>query len=80
MNAQCEEGKMKVFKKIMVACDLSTYSFQTIKHAAELAESLKAELVHRQCRQPAGCYGRERGHGQNSGDQRRFLYITGRIR
>lgn len=36
---------MKVFKKIMVACDLSKYSFQAIKHAAELAESLKAELV-----------------------------------
>jgi len=37
--------KMKVYKKIMVACDLSEYSFQAIKHAAELAESLKAELI-----------------------------------
>jgi nucleotide-binding universal stress UspA family protein len=36
---------MKVFKKIMVACDLSKYSFQAVQHAAELAESLKAELV-----------------------------------
>jgi nucleotide-binding universal stress UspA family protein len=36
---------MKVYKKIMVACDLSKYSFQTIKHAAELSESLKAELI-----------------------------------
>jgi nucleotide-binding universal stress UspA family protein len=36
---------MKVFKKIMVACDLSKYSFQAIKYAAELAESLKAELI-----------------------------------
>ena len=36
---------MKVYKKIMVACDLSKYSFQAIKHAAELAESLKAELI-----------------------------------
>jgi nucleotide-binding universal stress UspA family protein len=36
---------MKVFKKIMVACDLSKYSFQAIKHAAELAESLGAELI-----------------------------------
>ena len=29
----------------MVACDLSKYSFQAIRHAAELAESLKAELI-----------------------------------
>ena len=36
---------MKVYKKIMVACDLSKYSFQAIKHAAELAECLKAELI-----------------------------------
>lgn len=36
---------MKAYKKIMVACDLSKYSFQAIKHAAELAESLKAELI-----------------------------------
>jgi nucleotide-binding universal stress UspA family protein len=36
---------MKVFKKIMVACDLSKYSFHAIKYAAELAESLKAELI-----------------------------------
>ncbi len=36
---------MKVFKKIMVACDLSKFSFQAIKHAAELAETLKAELI-----------------------------------
>ena len=36
---------MKVYKKIMVACDLSKHSFQAIKHAAELAESLKAELI-----------------------------------
>ncbi|MBC8433118.1 MAG: universal stress protein [Desulfobacterales bacterium] len=36
---------MKVFRKIMAACDLSQYSFQAIKHAAELAESLKAALI-----------------------------------
>lgn len=36
---------MKVYKKIMVACDLSKHSFQAIKHAAEMAESLKAELI-----------------------------------
>jgi len=36
---------MKVYKKIMVACDLSKHSFQAIKHAAELTESLKAELI-----------------------------------
>jgi len=36
---------MKVYKKIMVACDLSKYSFQAIKHAAELAERLKADLI-----------------------------------
>lgn len=36
---------MKVYKKIMVACDLSKYSFQAIKHAAELAESLQTELI-----------------------------------
>ena len=36
---------MKVYKKIMVACDLSKYSFQAIKDAAELAECLKAELI-----------------------------------
>ena len=29
----------------MVACDLSKFSFQAIKHAAELAENLKAELI-----------------------------------
>ena len=29
----------------MVACDLSKYSFQAIKDAAELAECLKAELI-----------------------------------
>ena len=36
---------MKVYKKIMVACDLSKHSFQAIKHSTELAESLKAELI-----------------------------------
>ena len=36
---------MKVYKKIMVACDLSKHSFQAIRHAAELSESLKAELI-----------------------------------
>ena len=36
---------MKVYKKIMVACDLSIYSFQAVRHAAELAECLKAELI-----------------------------------
>jgi len=36
---------MKVYKKIMVACDLSKHSFQAIKDAAELAECLKAELI-----------------------------------
>ena len=45
LNTECEGGKMKVYKKIMVACDLSKYSFLGIKHAAELAESLKAELI-----------------------------------
>jgi nucleotide-binding universal stress UspA family protein len=38
-------GKMKIFKKIMVACDLSKHSFQAIKLASELAESLKAQLI-----------------------------------
>lgn len=36
---------MKVYKKIMMACDLSKHSFQAIKHGAELAESLGAELI-----------------------------------
>jgi nucleotide-binding universal stress UspA family protein len=45
LNAEFEGGDMKVYKKIMAACDLSKYSFYAIKHAAELAESLKAQLI-----------------------------------
>ena len=36
---------MKAYERIMVACDLSKHSFHAIKHAAELAESLKAKLI-----------------------------------
>ncbi|MBU0986962.1 MAG: universal stress protein [Proteobacteria bacterium] len=36
---------MKKFNKIIVACDLSKHSFQAVRHAAELAENLNAEVV-----------------------------------
>jgi nucleotide-binding universal stress UspA family protein len=36
---------MKTFQKIMVACDLSKYSFQVVKQAGELAEKFKAKLI-----------------------------------
>jgi nucleotide-binding universal stress UspA family protein len=36
---------MKIISKIMVACDFSEYSKQSLKYAAELAEDLKAEII-----------------------------------
>ena len=36
---------MKKVKTILVACDLSHYSIQAVEYAAEMAESLSAELV-----------------------------------
>jgi nucleotide-binding universal stress UspA family protein len=37
--------KMKKISKIMVACDFSEYSKESLKYAAELAEDLKAEII-----------------------------------
>ena len=36
---------MKKVNKILVACDLSNYSIQAVEHAAEMAESVNAELA-----------------------------------
>ena len=36
---------MKIISKIMVACDFSEYSKESLKYAAELAEDLKADIV-----------------------------------
>jgi len=36
---------MKKISKIMVACDFSEYSKESLKYAAELAEDLKAEII-----------------------------------
>ena len=36
---------MKTFKKIMVGCDFSEYSKDTMEYAASLAEKCRAELV-----------------------------------
>jgi len=36
---------MKKVNKILVACDLSNYSIQAVEYAAEMAESVNAELV-----------------------------------
>ena len=36
---------MKIVNKILVACDLSNYSIQAVVYAAEMAESVNAELV-----------------------------------
>ena len=36
---------MRRIKRIMVACDLSEYSLQSLKYAFELAENLNASLV-----------------------------------
>jgi nucleotide-binding universal stress UspA family protein len=36
---------MKKISKIMVACDFSEYSKQSLKYAAELAEDLKAGII-----------------------------------
>ncbi|QTA86256.1 universal stress protein [Desulfonema magnum] len=36
---------MKAITKIMVACDLSKYSKETLEYAAHLAEKLQAELI-----------------------------------
>lgn len=35
---------LKKIKRIMAACDLSKYSLNAVKHAAQLAENLRAEL------------------------------------
>jgi nucleotide-binding universal stress UspA family protein len=37
--------KMKKINKIMVACDFSEYSKESLKYAAELAEGLKADII-----------------------------------
>ena len=39
------EGKMVNINKIMVGCDFSTYSNDTLVYAATLAEKLQAELI-----------------------------------
>ena len=36
---------MKKVNKILVACDLSNYSIQAVEYAADMAESVDAELV-----------------------------------
>jgi nucleotide-binding universal stress UspA family protein len=36
---------MKKIRKIMVACDFSEYSKQALEYAAELAETLRADLI-----------------------------------
>jgi len=36
---------MKKVNKILVACDLSNYSIQAVEYAAEMADSVNAELV-----------------------------------
>ena len=36
---------MKTINKIIVACDLSNYSIQAVEYAAEMAESVNAEMV-----------------------------------
>jgi nucleotide-binding universal stress UspA family protein len=36
---------MKKVNKILVACDLSNYSIQAVEYAAEMAESVNAEMV-----------------------------------
>jgi nucleotide-binding universal stress UspA family protein len=36
---------MKIVNKIIVACDLSHYSIQAVEYAAEMAESVNAEMV-----------------------------------
>jgi len=36
---------MKKVNKILVACDLSAYSIQAVEYAADMAESVDAELV-----------------------------------
>ena len=36
---------MKKVNKILVACDLSNYSIQVVEYAADMAESVNAELV-----------------------------------
>ncbi len=36
---------MKKVNKIIVACDLSAYSIQAVEYAADMAESVEAELV-----------------------------------
>jgi nucleotide-binding universal stress UspA family protein len=35
---------MKKVNKILVACDLSNYSIQAVEYAADMAESVDAEL------------------------------------
>ena len=36
---------MKKVNKILVACDLSNYSIEAVEYAADMAESVEAELV-----------------------------------
>lgn len=36
---------MKKVNKILVACDLSSYSIRAVEYAADMAESVKAEMV-----------------------------------
>jgi nucleotide-binding universal stress UspA family protein len=36
---------MKKVNKIIAACDLSTYSIQAVEYAADMAESVSAELI-----------------------------------
>jgi nucleotide-binding universal stress UspA family protein len=36
---------LKTINKIIVACDLSNYSIQAVEYAAEMAESVNAEMV-----------------------------------
>ena len=36
---------MKKVNKILVACDLSNYSIQAVEYAADMAESVDAELI-----------------------------------
>ena len=40
-----KEISMKTVNKIIVACDLSSYSIQAVEYAVEMAESVNAELV-----------------------------------
>jgi nucleotide-binding universal stress UspA family protein len=46
INLRPQRGeKMKKIRKIMVACDFSEYSKESLKYTAELSEDLKAEII-----------------------------------